>query len=194
MVVNAFDGYAAIYITRGNDKLLCMGMPMIVLALAFVGLVCFAGYDRWNRDKRGKEMLRLIRPEVEANLRAITEYWGAMRPRESEDELHSMQKRRYALEFASRDLPPLSHLAYQSQRVLLPRYLSRSQFSRLSEFYERLDAIAQCQRELRSARNKDRASGDIAAQEFNRIAGLTFDRARHLFDEISGEEGDPLRH
>lgn len=144
----------------------------------------------------------MLRPEIDSNLEMLRGYWARMRPRESrEDEVHSMQKRLYAREFASIPLPPFSRQAFERQRASHTRSGNAKKAAGVANFYADLDRLDEIQRELQAALAESErgpngstgpsAGGDPDYAEFLRIAGREWDDAWHRIERLLAN-GNPL--
>ena len=127
------------------------------------------------RDSRVDEGLALVTGEARRNLDLLESYWSSHGPRESEDELHSVQKIRYARELAFHPLPPFERDAYEKQRPVLERYIRGDRLRRLDGLYGDLKRLEEIQVELARLHAADSSRALAARRE---------DRSRLRYDEF----------
>ena len=146
-------------------------------------------------QSEGQSQDAALRNEIDSNLAMLQDYWARLRPRESrEDEVHSMQKRLYAREFANTPLPRFSRQAFELVRVSLAQSRNAKKAARVANFYADLDRLEEIQRELMKAlaagdhapgpSTGAGAEGDSNYSEFLRIAGRAWDDAWHRIERL----------
>jgi hypothetical protein len=112
----------------------------------------------WWKNKPQRDAARtLLHVEANSNLGLLGEWWGKVKPRKGEDEIHWVDKVVYARALADAALPDFSRQAYMRYQPWLSQYLRGAQLKRLVQFYQDLDKIAELQQGLRNALEKDLA-------------------------------------
>jgi hypothetical protein len=163
------------------------------------------GMVDWWKTKPQRDAARsLLRAEVDSNLKLLQDWWGKLKPRKGEDEIHWVDKVVYAREFADAALPDFSRNAYMRYQPRLSQYLRGAQLKGLAQFYQDLDRIAELQQELRDALEKDLAlrrspegqpssAGEFSPRfdNFLRIAPWSWREASRLIDQLQAQ-GNPL--
>ncbi len=149
------------------------------------------------RNARASEGLAELGREIRRNLGLLEGYWSSHRPRESEDEFHSVQKVLYAREMALDRLPPFERVAYERQTPLLERYINSGRRRQLDELYASLQRLEEIQADLIRVHAADerRASEagpeDVARlryDEFVRRAPFLWFEAYHLINRLLAEK------
>ncbi|MGB8648145.1 MAG: hypothetical protein WCF84_23110 [Anaerolineae bacterium] len=159
---------------------------------------------RWRKARDELAVRAPLRSEIDSNLDRLRAYWEGVRPRESsEDEVHSLQKRRYAREFASTPLPHFAREAYQSHLAFLSTAGNRREFIAATNLYADLARLEEMQRELQASL----AAGESARQiangptptgqggdyaEFLHIAGRVWDDVWRRIERLL-EQGNPIK-
>ena len=178
----------------GNQIWAVVAVLIVMMLLVASRLV--RGRDEWDR------IADALRPEIDSNLALLREYWARIRPRESrEDEVHSMQKRLYAREFASTPLPPFSRQAFQRELPAITQTGNGKKAVAVTNFYADLARLEGIHRELRAtlaageraarAANGERLEGQDDYAEFLRIAGRDWDDIWHRVERLL-QQGSPL--
>jgi hypothetical protein len=161
--------------------------------------------DKW-KDKPQREGARtLLHAEVDVNLGLLKAWWGKIKPRKSEDEIHWVDKVVYARELADAPVPDFALDGFKRYQPSLSQYLRGDQLKRLAQFYQDLGKLAEIQQELRAALEKDIAlrrslesqpgSGRKPSPTFDNflsVAPWSWREAARLIDAIL-TRGNPLR-
>ncbi len=163
----------------------------VLLAILIV-MIPLLGSRLLREQGQQQNMYADLRPEVDSNLAALQEYWNHVRPRESsEDEIHSMQKRLYAREFATTPFPAFSRQAYQRQLPSMRQSGNGKKAIAVTNLYADLDRLEEIQRELQAALAAGERAGDGNYDEFLRIAGIEWGDAWHRIERLLAQ-GNPL--
>ncbi len=167
-------------------------LPVLIAVSAGLALVLFL-LSRWEGRREESDWVRAaLRTEIDHNLQLLKESWIRLRPREgSEDEVHSLQKRRYALEFARWPLPPFSRDAYNRHFAFITDPAHAKRFAAVTGFYDDLARLEEIRHELRAALAVG-AGPTGAYDEFLRVAGRSWDDAWHRIERLLAK-GNPLR-
>ncbi len=170
----------------GAGNLIWVGLVMLIVLIPLIG-------SRLLREQgQGQSMDADLRPEIDANLAALKDYWARVRPRESrEDEVHSMQKRLYAREFAGTPLPSFSRQAYQRQLPQIRQSKNGKKAIAVTNFYADLERLEEIQQELQAALAAGERAGDDKYEEFLHIAGVEWGDAWHRIERLLAQ-GNPL--
>ncbi|MGE5141611.1 MAG: hypothetical protein ACM3JD_19260 [Rudaea sp.] len=166
-------------------------LPVLIPAAAGLALLLLL-LSRWEGRREETDWVRAaLRVEIDHNLKLLRESWTRLRPREgSEDEVHSLQKRRYALEFARWPLPPFSRDAYSRHFAFITDPGHHKGFAAVIDLYDELARLEEIRHELRAALAVG-AGPTGAYDEFLRVAGRSWDDVWHRIERLL-EKGNPL--
>ena len=159
----------------------------------------------WLREKPQRDAAAtLLRVEVDSNLRLLEQWWGKLKPRKGEDEIHWVDKVVYAREFADATLPEFRREVYLQEQPSLSSYIRGDKLKRVVQLYDNLGKLAQIQQELRRALEKDLAlrlslEGQLSSagrasptfDNFLSVAPWSWREAARVID-VTLTQGNPL--